>query len=394
VAARLRRCARQNDMIARLGGDEFAIVMATEGDSLAPASGLAERLVEAISAPYDVEGHQIVIGTSVGVALSEPGVSGAELLKRADVALYRAKQERGTFVFHEPGMDEQLLASREMEADLRLAVQRDEFELYYQPIYNLVDDRVSCFESLIRWNSPTRGQVSPADFIPLAERTGLIVPIGEWVLRTACAQAAPWPEHVRVAVNLSSVQFKNKRLVDLVSETLQQTGLGAHRLELEITESVLLWDTDQVMTMLNRLHDLKVRVAMDDFGTGFSSLSYLHRFPFDKIKIDRSFISDLSGIPFDENATGETISPAAESAAVIVRAMIGLGTNLGITTTAEGVETAAQLEQIRRKGCVEAQGYFISPPRPAAEVLTLLHQLDATMPAITGGWRTQPRLVA
>jgi diguanylate cyclase (GGDEF)-like protein len=397
VAGRLGHCVRDGDVIARLGGDEFAIVLATALEGPAPATSLAARLVESIGAPYEVQGHDVVIGTSVGIALFEPGVSSAELLKRADVALYRAKEERGTYLFFEPGMDEHLHARRGLEADLRLAIRRHEFELNYQPLYNFVENRITAFEALIRWNSPTRGRIAPADFIPLAEYTGLIGPIGEWVLRTACAEAAVWPDHVRVAVNLSPVQLKNKRLAAMVRETLEATGLPARRLELEITEAVLLQDTEAVMTILHSLHDLGVRVSMDDFGTGYSSLSYLRRFPFDKIMIDRSFVSDLliaSGDPQGATENSGVPSAAAKSAAMIVRAITGLGKNLGISTTAEGVETAAQLAQIRREGCTEAQGFFISPPRPAAEIAALLRRLDATLPAIASGRRAAPQLVA
>ena len=395
VAARLRHCVRDHDLIARLGGDEFAIVVPSPAGASVLAASLAARLVEAISAPYEIQGHTIVIGVSIGIALSEPGVSGADMLKRADVALYRAKEERGTFAFFEAGMDELLQARLGMEADLRLALRRGEFELNYQPLYHLAEERVTAFEALIRWNSPTRGRVAPADFIPLAEQTGLIIPIGEWVLRTACAEAAPWPDHVRVAVNLSPIQTKNKNVVALVRETLAQTGLPARRLELEITETVLLQDTDAVMTMLHSLHEMGVKIAMDDFGTGYSSLSYLRRFPFDKIKIDRSFVSDLRGIQSGlEEGVPDALSAAAKSAATIVRAIVGLGANLGISTTAEGVETAQQFAQIRQKGCTEAQGYFISPPRPAHEVADLLRRLDTTLPAIAGSPGVLPQLVA
>jgi diguanylate cyclase (GGDEF)-like protein len=394
VAGRLRHCVRDDDLIARLGGDEFAIVLTCGVDGAASATSLATRLIESITAPYEVQGHEFVVGASIGIALSDLGVAGAELLKRADVALYRAKEERGTFVFFEAGMDDHLHARRGLEADLRLAIQRGEFELYYQPLYNLVEDCVTGFEALLRWNSPTRGRVAPADFIPLAEQTGLIVPIGEWVVRTACAEAATWPEYVRVAVNLSPVQFKSKRLVALVHETLEETGLAARRLELEITETVLLQETELVMTMLHSLHDLGVRISMDDFGTGYSSLSYLRRFPFDKIKIDRSFVGDLSGVGdllgapnAAAGATGEKPSVAATSAAMIVRAITGLGLNLGMLITAEGVETAEQFAQVRREGCTEVQGYFISPPRPAGEVMALLRRLETAPSPIAGGRR-------
>jgi diguanylate cyclase (GGDEF)-like protein len=397
VAGRLRHCVRGQDLIARLGGDEFSIIIACPVGDLAPATLLATRLVDAIGSPYDIQGHSIVIGVSIGIAFSEPGVSAADLLKRADVALYRAKEERGTFAFFEPGMDEHLQARRGMEADLRLALHRNEFELNYQPLYNLAEDRVTAFEALIRWNSPTRGRVAPDQFIPLTEQTGMIVQIGEWVLRTACAEAVAWPDHVRVAVNLSAVQTKNKNLVALIRETLEQTGLPAHRLELEITETVLLQDTETVMRMLHSLHDLGVRVSMDDFGTGYSSLSYLRRFPFDKIKIDRSFISDLRGSPGRVQQAGGTqdaLSAAAVSAATIVRAIIGLGHSLGMSTTAEGVETAQQFVQVREKGCTEVQGYFISPARPANEVAALMQRLDKTLPAIANSPSASPQLVA
>ena len=397
VAARLRQCVRETDLIARLGGDEFAVVVASRTDGLALATALAHRLVASIGAPYDVKGHNIVIGTSIGIAVSEPGLSGADLLKRADVSLYKAKEERGTFVFFEAGMDEQLRARLGLEADLRIALLRGEFELNYQPLYNLIEDRVTAFEALIRWNSPTRGRVSPEHFIPLAEQTGLIIPIGEWVLRTACTEAANWPDHVRVAVNLSPIQTRHKNLVTLVRATLEQTGLPARRLELEITETVLLQDTEAVMTMLQSLHNMSVRVSMDDFGTGYSSLSYLRRFPFDKIKIDRSFIGDLCGAadgPDSIDGTPDALTAAASSASKIVRAIVGLGDNLGISTTAEGVETAQQFAQVRQKGCTEVQGYFISPPRPASEVPDLLLRLDNTLPAIAQRRDNPPQLAA
>ena len=387
VAGRLRHCVRDHDVVARIGGDEFAIVLARSDGGPAQAASLATRLVESIGAPYELIGRNIVIGTSIGIALSEPGVAGAEFLKRADVALYRAKEERGTFAFYEPEMDAHLQARHQLEADLRRAVQYGEFELHYQPLYNLAEDRVTGFEALVRWNSPTRGQVSPVDFIPLAEQTGLIVPIGEWVLRTACAEAVIWPPHVGVAVNLSPVQVKNKRLMTMVREALAATGLPATRLELEITETVLLQETETVMTLLHSLHDLGVRISMDDFGTGYSSLNYLLRFPFDKIKIDRSFISALREAPGDAEGatpTSETLLASARNAAIIVRTIIGLGANLGIATLAEGVETAEQFVRIRAKGCTEVQGYFLSRPRPASEIEALRQRLDMTMPLVSG----------
>jgi diguanylate cyclase (GGDEF)-like protein len=397
AAGRLRHCVRGVDVVARLGSDEFAILQSGTVAGPAPATALAARLTEALGAPYEIQGNHLVVTATIGIALVEPGVPSADLLKQADVALQRAKEMRGSLVLFEPGMDAHLRARRALETDLRLALQHGEFELNYQPQYNLEQNRVTAFEALLRWNSPTRGRVSPADFIPLAEQTRLIIPIGAWVLHTACVEAATWPEHVRVAVNLSPVQFEDQRLVSLVRETLEATGLSPRRLELEITETVLLQDSEAVMATLYSLHDLGLRVSMDDFGTGYSSLSYLHRFPFDKIKIDRSFISDLRIAPLDANdatAPDRPLSSVANSAAIIVRAISGLGANLGILTTAEGVETAEQLAQVRREGCIEVQGYFISPPRPAAEVAALLLRLDTTLPAIAGSRRASPQRVA
>jgi diguanylate cyclase (GGDEF)-like protein len=390
VGVRLNHCVRECDMVARLGGDEFAVVMTYTIEPGESAVSLATRLVETVAVPYEVHGHNIVIGTSIGIALSEPGseavrVTGAELLKRADVALYRAKEARGTFAVFEPGMEAHLHIRRGLESELRIAVRNGEFELDYQPFYNLVQDRVTGFEALVRWNSPMRGRVAPEEFISISEETGLIVPIGEWVLRTACADAISWPDHVSVAVNVSPAQFGSKQLVTMVREVLEETGLPARRLELEITETVLLKHTDATMTMLRDLHDLGVRISMDDFGTGYSSLSYLGLFPFDKIKIDRSFVADVKVLPRkDESSTPlpERDSAVAKSAAMIVRAIIGLGTNLGISTIAEGVETAEQFARLRAEGCNELQGYFLSPPRPVVEVAALIRRLDTTLPAL------------
>jgi diguanylate cyclase (GGDEF)-like protein len=306
VAERLRHCACDADLIVRLGGDEFAIVLASGVDGAASATPLATRVIESIGPSYEVQDRDIVVGASIGFTLSEPGIPGAEFLKRTEVALSRAKEERGTFVLFAAGMDDHLRARRGLEAELRRAIQRSEFELYYQPLYSLVEDRVTGFEALLRRNSPTRGRVAPADFIPLAEQTGLIVPVGEWILRTACAEAASWPAYIRVAVNLSFLQFKSKRLVALVHETLEETGLAPRRLELEITETVLVQESDLLLTMLHSLHDLGVRISMNDCGTGYSSLSYLRRFPFDKIKIDRSFVGDLLGPPRRRGHHGRT----------------------------------------------------------------------------------------
>jgi len=287
-------------------------------------------------------------------------------LKNADLALYRAKADgRGTYRFFETGMDARAQARRLLEMDLRAALQRDEFEAYYQPIRDVVSGRVVAFEALLRWNHPERGLIAPMNFIPLAEETGLIIQLGEFVLRSACTDAATWPDDVDVAVNLSPVQFKNPNLIASVTEALAASGLDARRLELEITESVLLQNSEATLATLHDLRAMGVRISLDDFGTGYSSLSYLRSFPFDKIKIDRSFVSELA---------------TREDSMAIIRAVTGLGRSLGIVTTAEGVENNAQLELLRREGCTQAQGYLFSKPRPASDVAIMLDrpQLRAT----------------
>ena len=369
AAERLQGCVREGDTVARLGGDEFAVVQTGLSD-MSGATRLAGRIVEAMSVPFDLQGHQVVIGASVGVAASpSDGLDADELLKKADMALYRAKADgRGAFHFFERSMDEQLQARRALELDLRRALQAGEFELFYQPLYHLGDERVTGCEALLRWRHPERGMVSPADFIPLAEEIGLIVQLGEWVLRNACAEAAKWPEHVRLAVNLSPAQFRDRGLVRTVVSALAASGLAAQRLELEITESVLLQDSAANMTMLHDLKALGVRISMDDFGTGYSSLSYLRSFPFDKIKIDQTFVRDIL---------------EDSDAMAIIKAVLDLGSSMGIVTTAEGVETLEQLNALRGQGCAEIQGYFISRPAPAAEIAKMLgvkHALVTTTP--------------
>jgi diguanylate cyclase (GGDEF)-like protein/PAS domain S-box-containing protein len=358
VAKRLTHCIREGDTVCRLGGDEFAIVQVGEDLLISPTS-LANRLIEAISAPYDIQGHQITIGVSIGIAVTpNDGSDPDQLLKNADLALYRAKEEgRGIFHFFEIGMDARAQARRLLEVDLRAALVRSEFVVYYQPIQDLKAGRVVGFEALVRWNHPMRGLIAPLNFIPLAEETGLIVPLGDWVLRTACRDAAGWSRDVSVAVNLSPAQFKNRGLVPSVVSALADSGLAACRLELEITESVLLHDSDVTLAKLHKLRALGVRISMDDFGTGYSSLSYLRSFPFDKIKIDRSFVSELG---------------SRDGSKAIVRAVTGLGKSLGISTTAEGVETEEQLALLRLEGCTEVQGYLLSPPRPAEDVEAML----------------------
>ncbi|MBR0955665.1 bifunctional diguanylate cyclase/phosphodiesterase [Bradyrhizobium canariense] len=358
VGRRLKATVSESDTVARLGGDEFAVVQIGRSEEAA-ARSLAGRLVEVISAPYEIDDHQIIIGVSIGISLSpQDGSNPDELLKNADLALYRAKADgRGTYRFFETGMDARAQARRLLEMDLRAAVQRDEFEAYYQPIRDVASGRVVAFEALLRWNHPQRGLIAPMNFIPLAEETGLIIQLGEFVLRSACTDAVTWPDDVDVAVNLSPVQFKNPNLIASVTEALAASGLDARRLELEITESVLLQNSEATLTTLHDLRAMGVRISLDDFGTGYSSLSYLRSFPFDKIKIDRSFVSELA---------------TREDSMAIIRAVTGLGRSLGIVTTAEGVENDAQLELLRREGCTQAQGYLFSKPRPASDVTIML----------------------
>ncbi len=361
VAERLRQSVRETDIVARVGGDEFAVVQVA-AEQPRGAIVLADRLIETLAKPFDLDGHQVVIGTSIGIALApSDGLDTDQLMKNADMALYRAKADgRGVSRFFEPEMDAKMQARRTLEIDLRKALVEDEFELYYQPLVNLQSDAVSGFEALLRWNHPTRGLVPPSEFIPVAEEMGLIVPLGEKILRQACTEAAGWPDDIKVAVNLSPVQFKSKTLALAVISALASSGLPPHRLELEITESVLLQDSELTLTTLHQLRALGVRIAMDDFGTGYSSLSYLRSFPFDKIKIDQSFVRDMSG---------------KEDSIAIVRAVAGLGKNLGMATTAEGVETQEQLRYLRQEGCTEVQGYLFSRPMPARNIRHLLERV-------------------
>ncbi|HWL03970.1 MAG TPA: EAL domain-containing protein [Xanthobacteraceae bacterium] len=358
VARRLETCLREVDIVARLGGDEFAIIQST-GKGPQEASRLASRLVEEVSKPYDLDGHQVVIGVSIGIATApSDGNTPDILLKNADMALYRAKADgRRTFCFFEPEMDARLQARRLLELDLRRALAAGEFELFYQPLVNVNSNAITGFEALLRWRHPQRGMVSPAEFIPLAEEIGLIVPLGEWVLRQACAQAATWPDTLSIAVNLSPVQFRSSNLVPAVVSALANSGLPAGRLELEITESVLLQESEGNLATLHQLRALGAHIAMDDFGTGYSSLGYLRSFPFDKIKIDQTFVRELDNNP---------------DCIAIISAVTGLGARLGIRTLAEGVETQEQLEQLRAEGCTEVQGYLFSEPVPASDLRQLL----------------------
>ena len=363
VADRLRSQVRGNNLAARLGGDEFAVILSSDV-SPNEASSCAARLIKILSEGYDVDGYEVVIGASIGIAVSPgDGTTSEELMRNADLALYRAKEEGGgQHHFFEREMDHQAQKRRDLELDLRRAYANGEFELHYQPLVDVATDRVSGFESLLRWRHPEKGMISPADFIPVAEDIGLIVPLGEWVLREACSEAVKWPAEIKVAVNLSSVQFRSRNLVQVVISALAQSGLPAQRLELEITESLFLAETDANIAILHQLRELGVSISMDDFGTGYSSLSYLRSFPFDKIKIDRSFVKDLV---------------KRSDCVAIVRAISGLGRSLNITTTAEGVETIDQLERLRAEGCNQVQGFLFSAARPAGELHELLRRFGA-----------------
>jgi diguanylate cyclase (GGDEF)-like protein len=354
VAARLRDCVGEVDTVARVGGDEFAIIHAGI-EQPNDAAMLARRICQAVREPCELHGHAVIVDTSIGIALAPgDGNDPTELLKNADMALYRAKADgRGTYRFFEPAMDAGMKMRRILELALRTALANGEFELHYQPLVDLDDRRITCCEALIRWHHPERGLIPPAEFIPIAEEIGLIVPLGEWVLRQACADAMKWPADIKVAVNLSPLQVMNQNLVPVVVGALAAAGLPASRLEVEITESVLMQNSEATLATLHRLRALGVKISMDDFGTGYSSLSYLRSFPFDKIKIDRCFISGL--------ATGD-------DSVAIVLAIAGLAKHLGIATTAEGVETKQQLQQVKALGCSEMQGFVFSPPRRVDEV--------------------------
>ncbi|MGZ5850714.1 MAG: putative bifunctional diguanylate cyclase/phosphodiesterase, partial [Methyloceanibacter sp.] len=359
LADRLRRCVDEGDTVARLGGDEFAILHPIRPTSKAP-DALANDLVRAIARPYDLGGNRLTITASVGVSTAADGCEDPDrMLRNADVALYRAKTDgRNAFRHYDPSMDNHLEVKKALERSIRNALARGEFELNYQPIVDARSERICGFEALVRWRHPERGLIMPSEFIAVAEEIGLIVPLGEWVLRKACDDAAGWPPYLSLAVNISPAQC-NAVLTQTVLNALGASRLAPERLELEITESALLQENSTTLASLHQVRALGVRIAMDDFGTGYSSLSYLRSFPFDKIKVDQSFVRDILVHP---------------DCLAIVRAVAGLGVNFGVPTTAEGVETREQLEQVRIAGCTQCQGYYFGRPMPNEHVQKLLHE--------------------
>lgn len=363
VAGRLNACVRETDLVARVGGDEFLIIV-TDLKEPAEAALLAERIRATLALPIQLDGHSVAVGVSIGIAICpRDGAHPDKLLQSADLALYRAKAEgRQTYRFYEPEMDEKVRRRHALKVDLRAALERDELDLAYQPLVGLHSGRVEAFEALLRWNHPERGAVSPEEFIPAAELTGLILPIGRWALERACCEARSWPSNVRIAVNLSSVQFGQRDLPQAVHAALTASGLSPDRLELEITESVPLLDDEANLSVLHRLKQMGIRIALDDFGTGYASLGYLQRFPFSKIKIDRSFVTRVT---------------EAQDARTIVQTILSMSRALGIAVTAEGVETHGQLEFLRAHGCDQVQGYLFSRPVMAADVPTMIDALNA-----------------
>ena len=371
VAQRLLDATRETDTVGRLGGDEFAILQHAESHQGERAVALAQRLLEVVGAPYEIDGHRVVIGISIGIAMApQDGIDSAHLLRNADLALYRAKADgRNTYRFFEQEMDEDVRLRRTLEIDLHNAVANDEFEAYFQPLVDLGTGDICAIEALIRWRHPVHGMIPPDRFIPVAEERGMITAIGRWMLRRACADAATWPAHIRVAVNLSPVQFRNSDLLETVSAALADSGLAPERLELEITESVLLQKNARDLTTLRQIKSLGVSVVLDDFGTGYSSLSYLRLFPFDKIKIDKSFVREMAN---------------RADCAAIVCAITSLGRELDMVTTAEGVETEEQLELVRAAGCKQAQGFLLGRPCPASELRFTIGQASRPPLAAAG----------
>jgi len=367
VAVRLRECMGEGDFVARLGGDEFAIIAASAGNN-DQATGLAGRIQETIREPYKCLGHHLSTDASIGIAIApRDGEDIDQLVKNADLAMYGAKADgRRTFRFFEQEMDAVARARRELEFDLRSAIADGGFEIHYQPLVDLRSDRITGCEALLRWRHPTRGSISPAEFIPIAEDSGLINEIGGWTLAAACAEAVKWDDDITLAVNISPVQFRQPTLALLVASVLGSTGLPARRLELEVTEAVLIHDDDTALTTLNQLRALGVRISLDDFGTGYSSLSYLQRFPFDKIKIDRTFVDNID---------------TAEGSTAIIEAVVNIAASRHMTTTAEGVETARQRDILRALGCTQMQGWLFSPAVPAAKFRMLLTEHRETKAA-------------
>ena len=359
TAQRLRQAARGH-FVGRLGGDEF-VVLQRAGEDRDSIDRLAREILGAITQPVSIDGNEFMPSTSIGIAIApEDASDGGTLLRNADLALYRAKEAgRGTYAFFEESLNQRAQERRQLESDLRLALEHGEFELHYQPLFDLEQNRISSFEALLRWNHPRRGLISPVEFIPVAEDTGLIVPLGAWVIREACTRAAQWPDHIRVAVNVSSVQFHRGALHETILNALASSGLAPSRFEVEITESIFLEGSEATLKLLHALRSLGIRVALDDFGTGYSSLSYLQSFPFDKLKIDRSFIQNLL---------------TREGASAIVRAITELAHALNIETTAEGVEETAQLIELRAHGCSSVQGFFFAEPMTAADVEKLFKE--------------------
>jgi diguanylate cyclase (GGDEF)-like protein len=368
VAARLRGCVRESDTVARLGGDEFAVIQ-TGLERPADASGLASRIIAEIGLPVEIDGQQAMVATSIGIAIAgADGSDGAALLQHADVALYSAKSAgRGCFRFFDAAMAARLEAARQLEMELRRALPRGEFEVFYQPLMQTSSLAILGFEALLRWRHPARGLLSADAFVPALEESGMIVAVGEWVLARACREAAEWPAGLKIAVNLSALQFQGAALVAMVRAAVEAAGLQPRRLELEITETVLLRDSSETVATLHALRALGVAIALDDFGAGYSSLSYLHRFPFDKVKIDRGFVQGLG---------------KNREAIAIVRAVSGLCRDLAVATLAEGVENEAQLAALRVEGCTEVQGYLFSPACPANAIAGLLERFGCVRETI------------
>ena len=378
VAKRLSKVLRGPDLVARLGGDEFAILQAGVVRE-SQATNLAKRLVRTLSEPHQVLGHKVVSGGSVGIALApQHGSTPEELMKHADLALYSAKTSgRGAYIAYRPEHSQTTGNRRHLEGELRLALSEGQLELYYQPIVDLKKTAATSFEALMRWHHPELGTIAPGEFIPLAEETGLIVEMGAWALKQACKDATNWPEDVKVTVNLSSIQFEDGNLFKVVADALKETGLKPHRLELEITESVLLRDEATVHEVLHKLRDIGVQIALDDFGTAYASLSYLRSFPFDKIKIDRSFIRDLDGAQRSD-------------CVAIIHAVAGLARQLKMGTVAEGVETLDHLDTVSMAGC-DVQGFYFSKPVPAREVPAVLAGIPKRLAATSAKKRPMSR---